>query len=170
MHLTLRGHVGLVVAGVALLPACDDADAGDSGSGRCGPATAIVERVVDGDTVELEGGERVRYLMIDTPESTQGATDCYGTESADFNRSLVEGKEVELTYDVDCDDQYDRLLAFVSVDGREVNSLLVERGLACVLVIPPNGQERQSEFEAAEQRAENDLVGMWGACEEVTCQ
>ncbi len=163
----------LAVVAVLGLPACDggdeDGDGGDGGSGRCGPSSGIVERVVDGDTIVLESGERVRYLMIDTPESTQGATDCYGAESAEFNRTLVEGKEVELSYDVDCDDQYDRLLAYVTVGDREVNSLMVERGLACVLVIPPNGQERQAEFEAAEMRAQADLVGLWGVCEEVTC-
>ena len=151
------------------VPACDGGGEDGGGGSSCGPSTAVVARVIDGDTVELDSGERVRYLMIDTPESTNGATDCYGQESSDFNRNLVEGKEIELTYDVDCEDRYDRLLAYVSVGGREVNSLMVERGLACVLIIPPNGSERQSEFEAAEMRAQANLLGLWGACEEVTC-
>ena len=148
--------------GTALGLACD-------GGSECGPTTAVVARVVDGDTVELDSGERVRYLLVDTPESTGGRDDCFGTESTDFNRSLVEGKEVELSYDVECEDAFGRLLAYVTVNGREVNSLLVERGMACVLHIPPNGEERADEFATLEAVAEAGMVGMWGACEDIAC-
>lgn len=149
-------------------------DAEDSGEGSadasaCGPTTAVVKRVVDGDTVELEDGTRVRYLMIDTPESTNGKDDCFGTEATDLNRMLVEGKEVTLHYDVECTDTYDRLLAYIEVNGREINSLMVERGAACVLHIPPNGEDRVDEFEALEEQARASMVGLWGACEDVTC-
>ncbi len=144
--------------------ACDDA-AGSS----CGPTQAVVARVVDGDTVELEDGSRVRYLMIDTPESTGGKDDCFGTEATELNRMLVEGKSVTLRYDAECTDRFDRLLAYIDVDGREINSLMVERGAACVLHIPPNGVDRVDEFEALEADARAAMVGVWGACEDVTC-
>jgi micrococcal nuclease len=137
--------------------------------GRCGPSQAEVVRVIDGDTVELSSGERVRYLLVDTPEITGGKNDCYGQEASDFNRALVEGKQVTLTYDEECTDGYDRLLAYIEVDGREVNQLLVERGLACVLIIPPNGDEYGDAFRELEREAEAGLVGMWGACEDVAC-
>jgi micrococcal nuclease len=158
-------------AALGLTVSCAGDDEGaDGGASRCGPSHAVVARVIDGDTVELDSGERVRYLLIDTPESTQGATDCFGSESAAFNRQLVEGQEIELTYDVDCEDRYDRLLAYITIDGRDLNLLMVERGYACVLSIPPNGEERRNEFEIAEQIAKNGMVGMWGACDEVTCE
>jgi micrococcal nuclease len=134
----------------------------------CGPGSAVVARVVDGDTVELESGERVRYLLVDTPE-VSGTSDCFGPEAREYNRELVEGKTVELDYDVECRDAYDRLLAYVSLDGRDINALLVERGYACVLHIPPNGEERVDEFEALEDEARVGMVGLWGACAEVTC-
>lgn len=146
------------------LAACDTAS-----DDRCGPTSAVVSRVVDGDTVELEDGTRVRYLMIDTPESTQGKDDCFGTEATELNRMLVEGKTVTLRYDAECTDPYDRLLAYIEVDGREINSLLVERGAACVLHIPPNGEDRVDEFEQLEDDARAAMVGAWGACEDVTC-
>ena len=63
-----------------------------------------------------------------------------------------------------------RLLAYVSVGGVEVNSLLVERGYACVLHIPPNGADRVVEFETLEAEAKAAGRGMWGSCEVVTCE
>jgi micrococcal nuclease len=156
----------IAFAGLLLLTitACDTSE-----GSSCGPTQAVVARVVDGDTVELEDGSRVRYLMIDTPESTQGKDDCFGVESTELNRMLVEGKSVTLRYDAECTDRYDRLLAYIEVDGREINSLLVQRGAACVLHIPPNGADRVDEFEALEDEARDAMVGVWGACEDVTC-
>ncbi len=136
---------------------------------RCGPQSALVTRVIDGDTIELEGGERVRYLLVDTPEITSGKDECFGQEAKDFNTDLVLDMVVDLDYDVECEDAYGRLLAYVSVDGREVNSLLVERGYACVLYIPPSGEDRVDEFEALEDGAEAANRGMWAACEGNPC-
>jgi micrococcal nuclease len=162
--LVAGGAFGLFV-GVATSLACDGAGSGSD----CGPTRAVVERVIDGDTVELEGGTRLRYLMVDTPESTNGADDCYGQESSDFNRDLVEGKEITIAYDVECTDAYDRILGYVQIQGRDVNRLLVERGLACVLHIPPNGEDVADEYRDLEEAARIRMVGLWAACEDVTC-
>lgn len=159
----MRLSLAILSAGL-LLAAC-----GEPGGSDCGPTSATVARVIDGDTVELEGGERVRYLLVDTPESTNGADDCYGAEAAQFNRELVEGKQVELEYDEECTDRYDRLLAYVTIDDRDVNALLIERGYACVLHIPPNGADRVDEYEDLEALAQATDKGMWGACADVTC-
>ncbi len=134
------------------------------GEPACGPVRAKVAHVIDGDTIVLESGERVRYLSIDAPEISGGREDCYGREAASFNRLLVEQREVELRYDVECADRYDRTLAYVLVDGREVNSLLVERGYACALNIPPSGAARAEQFQALQQQAESAGRGLWGAC------
>ncbi|HUH05127.1 MAG TPA: thermonuclease family protein [Kofleriaceae bacterium] len=144
------------------LGACDTGE-------DCGPSSAVVTRVIDGDTIEIESGERVRYLNIDTPEITNGKNDCYGAEARQFNEDLVLGKPVTLRYDTECTDRFDRLLAYVRVQDREVNSLLVERGYACVLIIPPNGADRADEFTFLESQARAAERGMWGACEVVTC-
>jgi micrococcal nuclease len=150
-------RVALGLAFVSALAACG------------GRETAIVTNIVDGDTVDLDTGIRIRYLMIDTPESTGGATDCFGQNAKDFNSDLVLDQEVELTYDVEREDRFGRTLAYVTVNGVEVNSLLVERGYACVLFIPPNGEDRRIEFETLEATAKMDLRGMWGSCTDVTC-
>ncbi|RME28016.1 MAG: thermonuclease [Deltaproteobacteria bacterium] len=140
------------------------------GGNRCGPSSGTVDRVIDGDTIELEDGTRVRYLLIDAPENTGGHVDCYGPEATAYNRALVEGRRVSLGYDVECTDRYGRLLAWVEVDGQLVNARMVEQGYACVYYIPPNGEQRRFEFENLEARARAEGRGMWGACAEVTCE
>jgi micrococcal nuclease len=140
------------------------AGCGSDGSSPCGPTKATVTRVVDGDTIELSGGEKVRYILVNANEITNGHNECYGAEASAFNASLVEGKDVTLAYDTECRDRFGRLLAYVSVDGREVNRLLVERGYACVLYIPPDGMARHQEFETLEAQAMADSRGMWGIC------
>ena len=141
---------------------------GGSGS-ECGPSTGKVTRVVDGDTVELETGVKIRYLMINAPETTNGHDDCFGQNAVQFNTDLVMGKDVELAYDVECEDRFGRTLAYVSVGGQEVNTLMVERGFACVLHIPPNGDDRADEFEALQAAAKAANKGLWGACDPIPC-
>lgn len=165
MNRTAWGAAAGLVAGALAAGGC----AGDDGGSACGPSAGLVTNIVDGDTIDLDTGDRVRYLMVDTPESTGGATDCYGQESKQFNRDLVLGQRVELTYDQECTDRFGRLLAYVSVAGAEVNTRMVERGYACVLYIPPNGDARRSEFENLEAAARAAGRGMWSACQEVTC-
>lgn len=152
-----------------LLTACG-APSDEPAPDACGPTSGTVAKVIDGDTIELASGERIRYLLVDTPETTGGKNDCWGVEARELNRSLVEGKQVTLSYGEACTDRYDRLLAYVSVDGREVNSLLVERGAACVLYIPPAGESRRDEFKELESEARQAKRGVWGACEVVTCR
>ena len=130
-----------------------------------GPDTATVTRIIDGDTVELEGGERVRYLMVNTPETTGGKNECYGANAVQFNTDLVLNKEVELRFDVEKTDQFGRTLAWVTVGDMEVNTLIIERGFGCLLHIPPNGSDRLAEFEMLEQTARLSMRGLWGACQ-----
>lgn len=148
-----------------LLPACG----GQAADTPCGPPAGRVVEAIDGDTLVLEGGERIRYLLADAPESTGGHRECFGPEAGAFNRGLVEGRQVALAYGEACTDRFGRLLAYVSVEGREVNSLLVERGYACVLHVPPAGSARRAEFEALEAGARRARRGVWGACAPVPC-
>jgi micrococcal nuclease len=127
----------------------------------CGETEAKVARVIDGDTIELESGIRVRYLLVDTPEVSR---DCFAENGKSFNSEMVLGKTVHLSYDERCTDHFGRSLAYVSVDGQEVNPLLVQRGYACVLFIPPDGASRVGEFDALEREANIARRGLWSAC------
>lgn len=131
-------------------------------------ATAVVSRVVDGDTVEVRlGGETedVRYIGVDTPETVKpGApVDCFGPQASAFNHRLVEGRRVRLVLGEERRDVYGRLLAYVYLGDRFVNAELVRRGLARTLTIPPNDRyaARLKQLEIAASRAGR---GLWGAC------
>jgi micrococcal nuclease len=114
----------------------------------------LVTRVVDGDTLELETGERLRLIGIDTPEmhdspkltrdSQRTKRDIntikkLGKRAYQFTRQLVEGKMVSLEFDVERYDKYNRLLAYVFLkDGTFVNAKIIEEGHASLMTIPPN--------------------------------
>jgi micrococcal nuclease len=144
-------------------------DGCSAGENECGPAHARVARVIDGDTVELADSNRLRYLLVDTPEATNGHDECYGAEAREYNRSLVEQREVDLRYDQVCRDRFGRLLAWVTVAGREVNERLISDGYGCVLHIPPNGDARAAHFRALQSEAELWQRGLWSACAASPC-
>jgi micrococcal nuclease len=135
----------------------------------CGPSSGLVERVIDGDTVVLQSGQKIRYLLVNAPETTGGKNECYGDLASQFNADLVLGKTIELRYDTQCTDKYDRLLAYATVDGSDVNRTLVERGYACVLHIPPDGDARAAEFKNLQAAAKLANRGLWSQCSPIPC-
>ncbi len=152
-----------LLATIAIAAGCGDARS------ICGPSKARVTRIVDGDTIELESGVKIRYLMVNAPETTSGKNECYGPNAVRFNTDLVLNKTVDLDYDVQCEDRFGRTLAYVTVDGQEVNSLMLERGYACLLHIPPDGDDRLTELEALETTAKTAKRGLWGVCNPIPC-
>jgi len=150
----------LVVLGV--LAACSDAS-------PCGPPEDTVARVIAADTVVLASGVKLRYLLIDAPETTDGHHDCFGSNATTANAQLVLGKRVALGYDVGCTDKYGRTLAYVAADGLDVNAYLISRGYACLLHIPPDGDDRAAEFARLEAQAKAAGLGLWSACSPVPC-
>lgn len=134
----------------------------------CGPPQGVVQSVIDGDTIKLESGETVRYLLVDAPEIGPNSQACFGPEARELNVRLVENRTIDLSYDKECRDKYGRLLAYVTLRGRVVNALLIERGFGCVLQIPPNGESRSAAFLALQEQARASKRGLWGACRK-TC-
>jgi micrococcal nuclease len=115
-----------------------------------------VTEVIDGDTITIAGGDRVRYIGIDTPEKDEP----FYLEAWQANHELVEGKAVRLERDVSETDKYGRLLRYVWVDGTMVNAELVRRGLAEAKAYPPD-TKYQSYLEQAEAEARQAGRGMW---------
>lgn len=122
-----------------------------------------VIKVIDGDTIELEGGEKLRYIGIDTPETkhpTKG-TECFGIEAFSKNKDLVLNKKVEIVKDVSDRDRFGRLLRYVYLeDGTFVNNLLLEEGFARVATFPPDVSQRDL-FLESEQKAKVMQKGLW---------
>jgi micrococcal nuclease len=124
-------------------------------------------RVIDGDTIELSHGEKVRYIGIDTPEirERQGSKWLYrpmpyAEEAKDFNRRLVEGKPVRLEFDVQKRDRYNRLLAYVYAGDKMVNLEMVKEGYAMIYTYPPN-VKYVDEFLEAQREARENKRGLW---------
>ncbi len=129
------------------------------------PQMAKVTRVIDGDTVELETGQHVRYIGMDTPETVdpRKTVECFGLEASKKNKELVEGKTVLLEKDVTDKDQYGRLLRYVWVDNTLVNLQLVKEGFAHSYTYPPD-VKYQAEILAAEKEARENKRGLWAGC------
>jgi len=128
-----------------------------------------VTRVIDGDTIVLKNGVKVRYIGIDTPEMHDANPQkrCWAYKAYEFNKELVEHRWVRLETDVDFKDRNGRLLAYVYVDSPNtsgeifVNKELVLQGLAFAVTYPPN-VKHQKELMQAQEYAREHKLGFWG--------
>jgi micrococcal nuclease len=149
------------------------------------PREEVVTAVVDGDTLDLEGGERVRLLGVDAPEvyydghddcSSQESTECcYGLDSEGWlAEAIPPGTTVHLEFDLDCYGIYDRTLAYVWVvdeDNPEeelfINEELLKQGFARVYdadVEQAQDIRYLESFREAQLLAQSNNAGLWGEC------
>ncbi len=135
-------------------------------AGRANTQAVRVADVVDGDTVILSDRRHVRLIGINAPETgkrKRGSVDQPLARAAQtYLRELVSGKGVRLELGPERHDRYGRTLAHLWLpDGRNVQELLLARGLAAVVAIPPNiGQLKR--YQGAERRARANHLGIWG--------
>jgi micrococcal nuclease len=125
-----------------------------------------VAQVIDGDTIELEGGARVRYIGVNTPETVHPtkAVECFGKEASNYNKQLLAGGIVRLEKDITDTDKYGRLLRYIYLpDGTFVNLQLVANGYAYADTYPPDIAHAQ-EFVTAQRLARESRLGLWGSC------
>jgi len=130
--------------------------------------TARVIRAVDGDTLEvlLDGRrEDVRLIGVDTPETVKpGApVQCFGPQASAFTHRVADGRTAHLQLGVERRDVYGRLLAYVRIGRRFINAILLRRGLARTLTIPPNDRFA-ARFRRSERVAARRGRGLWGHC------
>jgi len=136
-----------------------------------------VDRVIDGDTIKLSDGERVRFIGVDTPEvhysakllndaarsnRDTAAIQALGKKASDFTKTLVKDKRVRLEFDVERRDKYKRLLAYVYLeDGTFVNAKILEAGYGQLMTVPPNVKYADY-FLKLEREARENRRGLWG--------
>jgi micrococcal nuclease len=123
---------------------------------------AEIEKVVDGDTVVLDSGEKVRLLGINAPElhHPDYPVQKYGQEAKDYLKNRVEGKKCRLEYSIlDQYDKYNRLLALIYLDGALVNGELVKKGFA--FAVPNKFISKTREFLVIENIAKRFKIGIW---------
>ncbi len=126
-------------------------------------ALPVVTRVIDGDTVELQDGRKVRYIGIDAPEINKH--DCFATEAKMENARLVLNRSVRLERDVTNTDRFGRLLRYVYVGDTFVNLALIADGFAQVLTYPPDVRFNE-QFRTATAEARTAKRGQWGGCQD----
>jgi endonuclease YncB( thermonuclease family) len=130
---------------------------------------ATVREVIDGDTIVLRDGRKVRYLGINAPEHGQP----YAREATNFNRRLVSGLPVRLEFDQVREDRHGRLLVYVYATKCEVRGAkcgeetmvseqLLAEGLAHVFFMPPNTRFAERLLQVQE-KAHTARRGMWKA-------
>jgi micrococcal nuclease len=128
-----------------------------------------VSRVIDGDTIVVDQGERVRFIGVDTPETKdpRKPVQCFGEAASAFTSSLIPpGTQVRLVYDVERTDRYGRTLAYVyrADDDLFVNAALVRDGYAVSVTYPPD-VAHADEFAALASDARAAGRGLWGTCD-----
>lgn len=140
-----------------------------------GLVAATISRVVDGDTVQLSTGEKVRFVGVNTPESTT-RHETYGKEASNYTTSKLQGKSVWLQKDVSETDRYGRLLRIIwlaiptnDMDENEIrskmfNADLVLNGYAEPSTYPPDVKYSDSFVKfAREARTANKGLWAYGA-------
>jgi micrococcal nuclease len=141
---------------------------GASGSSGHVALTYRVDRVIDGDTIALRNGQRVRLVQIDTPEVFFGA-ECFGRQASAAAKGLLpNGTTVRLAVEPATDrvDDFDRLLRYVVRvrDGMNVNLRLVALGAAAPYFYEGRRGRYANRLEALTKEARAARRGLWGAC------
>lgn len=131
-----------------------------------GPAPSgewrVVVRVVDGDTLVLDGDERVRLIGVNTPETKdpRRPVEYFGKEASAFTRRLAEGKRARLAYDQERTDRYGRTLAYVYLeDGTFLNAEIIRQGYGHAYTRFPF--RYADEFRTYEREARENNRGLW---------
>ncbi len=122
----------------------------------------VVRKIIDGDTVQLESGEIVRYIGVATPELNrkEGGAEFYARQAVGYNKRLVFMKKVRLEFDAKKKDEKGNLLAYVFVKKTFVNAELIRNGYARADVSGPNVKHRDALLDA-ERKAKADDRGIW---------
>ena len=130
--------------------------------------------IYDGDTIRVEKIGKVRLIGIDAPERNDSDRDQHYTRqgipqkrlreiSAEALRYLIDnvkGENVTLETDRQVKDKYGRTLAYVYLaDGRMLNRILIEKGLAAVY--RRFSFSRKKDFLQIEKTARKNRVGLW---------
>lgn len=120
-------------------------------------------RVIDGDTLRLEDGRRVRLIGIDTPEiGREGrASEPFAEQARERLQALVREPGLQLVVGQQAEDRYGRTLGHLFTGrGANIEALLLADGLGFALAVPPNLALLECHA-AAEGEARRELLGVW---------
>lgn len=124
--------------------------------------THLVKRVINGGTIQLSNGERVRLIGVDTPETKhpKKPVEYFSKEASAFTKKMVEGKRVRLEYDWQSKDKYGHTLAYVYLkDGTFLNAEIIKQGYGHAYTKFPF--KYIEEFKQYERKARENKRGLW---------
>jgi micrococcal nuclease len=124
----------------------------------CHANSEKVKRIIDGDTFEIVGGEKVRLIGINAPE----IRDIYGEEAKQYLDRLIEEKNIDLRTDgyAKDRDRYSRLLRYVYLNETDINKQMILDGYAFAYL--KYHFDKEDEYKGAQIFATSNKNGMWG--------
>jgi micrococcal nuclease len=129
------------------------------------PGLYRVERVVDGDTLLVDGHRRVRLKGVNSPESVKpdAPVEPWSLEASEFTKHFVEqaGKQLRFEVDGEAIDQHGRFLAFAWADDQLLNEELVRAGLARATLGYDFSPRKKERLRKAQQEAKRAQRGIW---------
>jgi micrococcal nuclease len=122
----------------------------------------VVNKVINGHTVQLDNGETVKYIGIETPELNvkEGGSEFFARQASKYNQKLVFMKKVRLEFDTEKKDKEGRVLAYVFVKNVFINAELIKLGYARTNIVPPNDKYKNM-FLDYEKKAQQSEKGLW---------
>ncbi len=125
--------------------------------------TVVVREALTGDSVRLEGGKTLKYIGVQSPplQSIVPLVREYGHNALEFNKSLVEGRKVQVEWDLQIRDNSNTLLGYVFMeDGTFLNKEILKQGHGKIRLLPPN-LKYAALFRRAELEARRERKGLW---------
>lgn len=116
-----------------------------------------VNKVIDGDTVVLKGGEKLRFLGVDAPELGEK----WSFDSKSYVEEMVLGKKIFVEFGTKSYDVYGRMLGYVWIDRKMLSELLLEEGLAKLYILESDNIQYTQRLKKAEQWAKEHHNGIW---------
>lgn len=159
MSRTAPALVVLVLA----LPGCGGDNSEKASSPK--PQTGTVSSVVDGDTIRLTDGQRVRLVQIDAPELH--LRECYGARArSELEKVVPRGRRVRLEFDARLDqvDEHGRQLAYVFAGSTNANVEQVRRGAARLFFYRGRRGRYADQLIKGAREARSAGRGLWSAC------
>jgi micrococcal nuclease len=158
LHRTLRVLSAIIIA------ICSIVALGDLAGAASSTTKVKVTRTIDGDTIVVNGTEKVRLLGVDTPETVSPwkPTECGGPEASRYTKQALLGKTVTITKVGH--DKYGRTLAYVDIDGKDHGLRLIKAGLAREYTYKGQWYSKFPKYKYWERRAILTAEGIWGNC------
>lgn len=121
----------------------------------------VVRKIIDGNTVQLESGETIRYIGVATPSmNKKEGPEFYARQAVNYNKRLVFMKKIKLEFDGRRKDEAGNMLAYVFVKKTFVNADLIRNGYARAEVPPPNLRYKDVLLDA-QKKAMTEDKGIW---------